>query len=156
LLLVVEEDGRGGKSQPELERSIDHEFLFGDDLGAAGHAPEMMAGIAVVVLDSDGVGLADDLTIRRQVPGESVPIVDIEDAVRQVLDLVVEPPEGCSITTACNPGHGSPCATIHRLDDPELVFFEPMKCHISSNSISLMSPGTSGSGKACASSLIQR
>src|SRR5713101_6245079 len=116
----------------------------------------MMAGIAVVALDGDGMRLADDVTLRWQHSGESLPVIRVEGAVGQMPDFVVEPPEGLSITTACNPGHGSPCATIHRLDDPELVFFEPMKCHISSNSISRMPPGTSGSGSMAASSLIQR
>lgn len=35
-----------------------------------------------------------------------------------MLNLGIEPPEGCSITTADNPGHSFPCATIHRFDDP--------------------------------------
>lgn len=68
----------------------------------------MMAGIAVVLLDQDGMRLANDVALRREYFGESVPIVRVKDAMGQVFDFVVEPLEGCSITTAENPGDSSP------------------------------------------------
>ena len=98
----------------------------------------MVARVTVVLLDSDSVRLADDVSIRGQHPGEGVPDVGVENTTGQVPDFVVEPPERCSITTAYNPGDGSPASTIQGLDDPPFVFFDPMKCHISSNSISRM------------------
>jgi hypothetical protein len=106
----------------------------------------MMAGVAVILRNGDGMGLSDDMPFGRQTLRKGFPVVSVENALREMFDLVLEPLEGCSITTADHPGHSSPCATIHRLDDPEFGFFEPMKCHISSNSISRMSPGTTGSG----------
>ena len=155
-VLVAVEQVRGREGDPELDGIVDHLCLFRDDLGAAGHASEVMAGVAVIVLNGDRSGFADDMPLRRQMLGESIPAVGVEDTVGQVLDLVVEPSKRCSITTADHPGNRSPCATIHRLDDPEFVFFEPMKCHISSNSISLISPGTSGSGSFAISSTLHR
>ena len=155
-VLVAVEQVRGREGDPELDGIVDHLCLFRDDLGAAGHASEVMAGVAVIVLNGDRSGFADDMPLRRQMLGESIPAVGVEDTVGQVLDLVVEPSKRCSITTADHPGNRSPCATIHRLDDPEFVFFEPMKCHISSNSISLISPGTSGSGSFAIASTLHR
>ena len=115
-----------------------------------------MACVAVVALDGDGVRLADDVAFGRQDFGKSVPVIRVKGAKGQVFDLVVEPLEGGSITIAENPGHSSPCATIHRFDKPDFVFFDPMKCHISSNSISVILPETGGTAIFAASSLIQR
>ena len=78
----------------------------------------MMPRIAVVLLDGGGMRLAYNMTLRGENFGEGIPIIGVKDAFCQVLDFVVEPPEGCSITTACNPGNSSPWATSHRLDDP--------------------------------------
>jgi hypothetical protein len=49
-----------------------------------------------------------------------------------------------------------PRTTVNGFDNPKFPFFERIKCHISSNSISCMSPGTSGSGKLSPNSRIQR
>ena len=98
----------------------------------------MMTGIAVVLFNRYCVRLSDDVAILRQYLAKSVPVISIEDAVLQVFHFVIESFECCSITTTDNPGHSSPCATIHGFDDPSFVFFAPMKCHISSNSISLI------------------
>ena len=68
----------------------------------------------------------------------------------------IEPPESCSITTAEHPGHSSPCATVNGFDDPNFSFFDPTKCHISSNSICWISPDTSGSGRFLPKAWIQR
>jgi hypothetical protein len=135
---------------------INHSVLFRDDFGFPCHPPQMMPRIAAVLLYPRGVRLADPMPVLRQHRSECVPVVGVGRAARQVLDLVVEPSEGCNITTTDHPGNSAPCATIQRLDGPALVFFEPTKCHISSNSISWMPPGTSGSGKLAAASVIHR
>src|SRR5579871_5201361 len=153
---MLGEDVGRSEREPKLHGIVDHLMLFRDDLGASGHASQMVPSVAVVPLNGDCAGLADDVAFFGKNFGESVPIIGVEDAIRQVLYLVVEPPERCSITTADHPGNSSPCATIHRFDDPEFVFFDPMKCHISSNSISLMSPGMAGSGSFAISSTIHR
>ena len=78
----------------------------------------MVPRIAVMLLNRDSVRLADNVARCRKHFGEGIPIVCVKDAFCQALDFVVEAPECCSITTACNPGNSSPCATIHGLDDP--------------------------------------
>jgi hypothetical protein len=115
-----------------------------------------MARIAVIVLNINGMRFTDYVSLRRQDFRESTPVIGIKSATRQMFDLVVEPLECCSITIAEHPGHSFPCTTINGLDDPKLVFFEPTKCHISSNSICVMSPGTSGSGMLSPNDRIQR
>ena len=45
-----------------------------------------------------------------------------------------------NITIADNIGNSLPYPTINRLEYPFLLFFEFIKCHISSNSISLIFP----------------
>jgi hypothetical protein len=116
----------------------------------------VVPGVAVVALYGDSVRLAYDVALVWEHFCESVPVVCVENATLQVLHFVVEPPECCRITTAEHPGHGSPCITVNGLDDPKLVFFEPTKCHISSNSISLTPLGTSGSGSASPNSRTHR
>ena len=68
----------------------------------------MVAGIAVVLFDQDGVRLADNMAICGKHFGEGIPIVGIKGATGQVFDFVIESSEGCSITTAENPGDSSP------------------------------------------------
>jgi hypothetical protein len=105
----------------------------------------VVPGVAIVLLNSDGVLFANNMPISRKDFFESLPVVRVKNAGSQVLDFVIEPPEGFSITTTDNPGNSSPCATIHRFDDPFFVFFDWIKCHISSNSISLIEPEITGS-----------
>ena len=83
-------------------------FFLRDNFCTAGHTSEMMAGVTVVLLDGDGMCLADNVTFCRQYLCKRIPVVRVKDAIGQVLDFVIQTPEGCSITTACNPGHGSP------------------------------------------------
>jgi hypothetical protein len=82
----------------------------------------MVTRIAVVAFDLCGMGFADDVAFRGQDFGKGIPMVGVINAVFQVFDLVVETPKGSSITTAGHPGHSSPCATIHGLDDPAFLF----------------------------------
>lgn len=67
-----------GKGAPELDGGVDHLLFFGDDLGASGHASEVMTGNAVVLLDQDGMLLADDMAIAWQDVGESLTIVGVK------------------------------------------------------------------------------
>ncbi len=105
---MLSEDFRCSKGAPELDRGIDHCLFLGDDFGSARHASEMVARIAVIALNGDGVLLADHVTVWRQDFGESLPGVGVKNAVGQMFDFVVEPLERCSITTADNPGNSSP------------------------------------------------
>ena len=68
----------------------------------------MVPCIAVVLLDGDGMRLAYDVTFCRENFGKGIPVIGVKDALRQMLDFLIESPECCSITTACNPGNSSP------------------------------------------------
>jgi len=68
----------------------------------------MMASITVVLFNGDSMRLADNVALRRKYLGEGIPVIGVKDAAGQVLDFVIEPLEGCSITTAENPGDSSP------------------------------------------------
>ena len=67
----------------------------------------MMAGVAVIALNRHRVGFAYDMAFFGENVRKGLPVIRIEDALFQVFDFIVEPLEGCSITTAKNPGHGS-------------------------------------------------
>ncbi len=67
----------------------------------------MMASVAIITLNGHGVGFANDMAFLGENVRKGIPVIRIENAPVQVLDFRVEPPEGCSITTADNPGHGS-------------------------------------------------
>ena len=62
---LKEEKGRG-EGAPEFEGHMDFVFFFGDNLGSSSHASEMMAGIAVVLFDGDGVFFTDDVSLGRR------------------------------------------------------------------------------------------
>ena len=96
-----------GQRTPHLESIIDHLFLFRNNLGPSSHASQMVASVAVIAFNGHRVGFADDMAFFGEHLRKGLPVIRIEQAPVQVLDFRVEPPEGCSITTADNPGHGS-------------------------------------------------
>ena len=67
----------------------------------------MMTCVAVVTLNSDRVGFADDMSFFGKDFRKGIPVICIEETPVQVFDFLVEAPKGCSITTAEHPGHGS-------------------------------------------------
>jgi hypothetical protein len=146
----------GSQHPPKPQCDGNHFRLFVHHLCTAREPSQVMARIAVVVLNVNCVGLADDMAFGRQNFGKSTPIILVKRTAPQVFHFAVESPERCSITTAEYPCHGSPCATIKGFDDPKPVFFEPTKCHISSNSISRISPVSSVWGVLAPASTIQR
>ena len=85
-----------------------------------------MTGIAVVAFNSSRAAFPDNMTIFRQNFCESVPVIRVEYTLFQMLHFVVQSSERCSITTTEYPGDSSPCAAIHRLDEPFLSFFLPI------------------------------
>ena len=155
-ILEAGKNGRFLKGAAEPEGEVNHDLFFRDDLGAPGEPPEEVARVAVVALDMQRVFLPYDVLPRRDDLGEGIPAVAVERARPEVLHLVVEPLEGCSITIAEHPGQGLPAAAINGLDEPKLLFFDSTKCHISSNSISRTSEPTSGSFRLMPASRIQR
>ena len=105
--MIPAKDIRLGQRTPYLDGVINHLFLFRDDLGPSGHAPQMMARVTVIALNGHRVGFAYNMAFLGKNLRNGIPVLRIEDTPFQVLDFRVEPLEGCSITTADNPGHGS-------------------------------------------------
>src|SRR3954454_2247244 len=101
------------------------------DLGAAAEAGEMVADVAVVLLDREGQVLAGEQSFLRDDPLETLPVVRHEDVALDT-DLVEESPAGRVITPTQFPGQGSPCHRVKGPPEPNLVFFPSTKCHISS------------------------
>src|SRR3954447_8122912 len=101
------------------------------DLRAATEAGEVVAGLAVVLLDREGQVLAGEELLLRDQPVEALPVVRHEDGAFDA-DLVEKSPAGRIITPTQLPGQGSPCHRVVGLPDPNLVFFPSTKCHISS------------------------
>ncbi len=83
----------------------------------------MMASIAIILFDANGMTFSPDMAIRREDFGKSLPVIDVEGTFFQMFHLVVQPLKRCSITTTDNPGNSFPCATIQGFNDPFLVFF---------------------------------
>ena len=115
----------------EPEGAVDHMAGTRGDLRAAAEAGEMMADVAVVLLDRKGQVLADEMSILRDQPAEALPLVGDEDVPIDA-DLVEKSPAGRIVTPTQLPGQGSPCHRVKGAPDPNLVFFPSTKCHISS------------------------
>src|SRR3954464_3771797 len=103
----------------------------GGDLGAAAEAREMVADVAVVLLDREGQVLAREQSILRDQPVEALPIVRQEDVALDA-DPVEKSPAGRIIAPTQLPGQGSPCRRVVGPPEPNLVFLPFTKCHISS------------------------
>ena len=113
------------------ERPVDRVAGARGDLGAAAEAGEVVADVAVVLLDREGQVLAGEQLLRRDQPVEAVPVVGQEDVALDA-DLVEQSPAGRVITPTQLPGQGSPCHRVVGSPDPNLVFLPFTKCHISS------------------------
>ena len=146
-LLQIFEKVRRCDGPPDSQGDVHHMRQPGYHLGPPGKPPQVVTSIAVVSLNIRRVLLANEMSLRWQHRSKCPPVICMESTALKVLHLVVKSSESCNITTAEHPGHGSPCVTINGLDDPKLLFFDPMKCHISSNCISRMPSATFGSGK---------
>jgi hypothetical protein len=115
----------------------------------------MTPRVAVVAPDANRAGLARDTAFRRRDSGGRAPTVSVKRAIPRTFHLVVESSESRGATTAERPCHGSPRATTEGLDD-QLVFFELTKRRVSPNPVSVISPGTSGSGRLSPYARIRR
>src|SRR3982751_5293854 len=115
----------------EPERRVDHVSGARGDLRPTAKASEVMADVAVVLLDREGQVLAREELPPRDQAVEAFPVVGQEDVALDA-DLVEEAPAGRIITPTQLPGQGSPCHRIKGPPDPNLVFFPSTKCHISS------------------------
>ena len=113
------------------ERPVDHVTGAGRDLGAAAEAGQVVADLAVALLDRKGQVLAGEVLFLQDEPAEALPAVGQED-VPVDADLVEKSPTGRVVTPTQLPGQGSPCHRIEGPPDPKLEFFPSTKCHISS------------------------
>src|SRR3954452_13412294 len=91
------------------------------DLGAAAEAGEVVADVAVVLLDREGQVLAGEQLLLRDQPAEALPVVGQEDAALAAYP-VEQPPSGRVITIARLPGQVSPSHRVVGPPDPNLVF----------------------------------
>src|ERR671932_688955 len=104
----------------QLEGALDHVAGARGDLRAAAEAGEMVADVAVVLLDREGQVLADEVSILGDQSAEALPLVGDED-VSVDADLVEKSPAGRVITPTQLPGQGSPCHRVKGPPDPNLV-----------------------------------
>src|SRR3954463_7586957 len=131
----------------EPERRVDHVTGARGDLGAATKTGEMVAGVAVVLLDREGQILAGEELLRRNQPVKGFPVVAQEDTALDA-DLVEKSAAGRIIPPTQLPAQGSPCHRIKGPPEPNLVFFPFTKCHISSICTTSLDGSPAGSGAA--------
>src|SRR3954449_2094860 len=106
----------------EPERRVDHATGARGDLGTATKTGEIVADVAVVLLDREGQILASEELLRRNQPVKAFPVVGQEDTALDA-DLVEQSPASRVITPTQLPGQGSPCHRIEGSPEPNLVFF---------------------------------
>src|SRR4051794_4440953 len=105
----------------EPERRVDHVTGARGDLRAATKTGEIVADVAVVLLDREGQILAGEESLRRNQPVKAFPVVGQEDAALDA-DLVEKSAAGRIITPTQLPGQGSPCHRVKGPPEPNLVF----------------------------------
>src|SRR3954462_11346464 len=137
----------------EPERPVDHVTGTRGDLGAAAEAGEVVADVAVVLLDREGQVLAGEVLLLRDQPAEALPVVGQEDVALDA-DPLEKSPAGRVITPTQLPGQGSPCHRVKGPPEPNLVFFPSTKCHISSICTMLSSGVVEGAGASSPAALI--
>src|SRR4051812_12711100 len=91
------------------------------DLRAATETGEVVADVAVILLDREGQVLAGEQSLLRDQPVEALPVVGQEDVAPDA-DLLEKSPAGRIITPTQFPGQGSPCHRVVGSPDPNLVF----------------------------------
>ena len=97
---------------------IDHCLGFRDDLGAAAEASQIVADVAVVLLDGKRQILAGEQLLFGDEAMVAVPVVRYERAAFDP-DFVEVFLTGCIITPAQNPGESSPLERIKRSPKPK-------------------------------------
>src|SRR4051794_23355745 len=105
----------------EPERRVDHVSGARGDLRAATKTGEIVADVAVVLLDREGQILAGEELLRRNQPVKAFPVVGQEDTALDA-DLVEKSAAGRIITPTQLPGQGSACHRVKGPPEPKLVF----------------------------------
>jgi hypothetical protein len=88
-LLKQKEQISGGDSVPNTQRQIHHEFFPRNYLASTSEPPQMMARIAVIMLNGDRVSFTGNVTVRRQDFGEGIPLICVKSTIFQMLDLII-------------------------------------------------------------------
>src|SRR3954453_21866649 len=130
----------------EPERRVDHVTGARGDLGTATKTGEIVADVAVVLLDREGQILASEELLRRNQPVKAFPVAGQEDTALDA-DLVEKSAAGRIITPTQLPGQGSPCHRVVGPPEPNL-FFPFTKCDISSICTTSLDGSPAGSGAA--------
>src|SRR4051794_13285398 len=131
----------------EPERRVVHVSGARGDLGAAAKTGEMVADVAVVLLDREGQILAGEELLRRNQPVKAFPVVAQEDTALDA-DLVEKSAAGRIITPTQLPGQGSPCHRIKGPPEPNLVFSRSRSATISSICPTSLDGSPAGPGAA--------
>jgi hypothetical protein len=154
-LLLCLEDRRHRECPPPLAGGMPHGCRCGDDCRPSRHPCEVMSCMGVVAFNRRRVRVADEMTVVRQDWRQGCPVIWIPEAVREMCSWVIEPLEGCRLTTTEPPGHGSPRAMIHGVADPERSWFDGRKGPMSSHALARISAGMAGSSMVSAMSRLQ-
>src|SRR3954452_1328785 len=144
---MEEEVFRPHQMVQEPERRVDHVTGARGDLRAATKTGEIVADVAVVLLDRGGQILASEELLRRNQPVGAFPVIGQEDTALDA-DLVEKSPAGRIITPTHPPGQAPPCHRVVGPPEPNLVFFPFTKCHISSICTPSLDGSPAGSGAA--------
>jgi len=150
--LQIKENIRIGvsNSNPKTYGKVNHGIRFRNNLCSSGKSLQIMTSVTVVLFNTNGMRFPDNMAFRRQNFCESIPVVCKKHTMPTMLHFLVKPPKRRGIAPSENPSYRSACIAVYRFYEPEFVFFEPMKCHISSNSISSVVSLTFGSSMLCA------
>ena len=91
----------------EFEGVIDSIFTFRNNFCLSGESTEVMSSIGVVRFDDVRMSLTDNMAVRRQNLGESVPVVGIESAVFEMLQFCIKAFESPLVTLSKYPRNTS-------------------------------------------------
>ena len=81
---MLAENIGSGESQPYFAGGVDHRLLCRYNFRASCHTAEMVAGVAIVPRNGDGMRLADPLAFRRYNLGTGLPGVGVEETICRV------------------------------------------------------------------------
>jgi len=66
---------------PNTHGDINHMFQLRNNLCTPGKSPQVMASIAVIMLNVNRVSFADNMSFRRQYFGKRIPVVGVKNAI---------------------------------------------------------------------------
>ena len=115
---------------------MNHGFGFRDDRGPWRHTGKVLSCMGMIPFKHLGGCLTAELSRLAQPLDKRVPGVWIDSTRRYMVECIIAQLEGYRITTTESPGKGSPGATSHGFDIPDVAFEDCIPGHISSHSMS--------------------